>query len=94
VIHSLGYHDWKMLQDSITIVFLDFPIYLQYVEITFNKWRVGRRGRIEECSVAPFCNKRIKTLCSCNSDSSSDVSSVGGGANGKGSNNIAGSSQL
>jgi hypothetical protein len=32
---------------------------------TFRKWCVGRRGRLEECSVAPLCNKRAKTLCGC-----------------------------
>jgi hypothetical protein len=37
--------------------FLDFPIYLQAVD-TFSKWCV-------ECSVAPLCNKRVKTLCGC-----------------------------
>jgi hypothetical protein len=46
-------------------VFLNFPIYLQSVTVhsdTFNKWCVGKRGRVEECSVAPICNKRVKTV--------------------------------
>jgi hypothetical protein len=36
---------------------------LQSVEIhsrTFSKWCVGKRGRIEEFSVAPLRNKRVK----------------------------------
>jgi hypothetical protein len=44
--------------------FLDFPIYLQSVEIhsdTFSKLCVGKRGWVEERSVAPFRNKRVKT---------------------------------
>jgi hypothetical protein len=32
---------------------------------TFSKWCVRKRGRIEECSVAPLCNKGVKTLCGC-----------------------------
>jgi hypothetical protein len=32
---------------------------------TFSKWCVVKRGPVEECSVAPFCNKRVKTLCGC-----------------------------
>jgi hypothetical protein len=50
------------------IFFLDFPIYLQSVTIhsdTFSKWCDGKRGRVEECSVAPLRNKRVKTLCGC-----------------------------
>jgi hypothetical protein len=50
------------------IFFLDFPIYLQSVEIhsnTISKLCVGKRGRVEDCSVAPFCDKRVKTLCGC-----------------------------
>jgi hypothetical protein len=50
------------------IFFLDFPIYMQSVEIhsdTFSKLCVGKRGRVEECSVAPLRNKRVKTLCGC-----------------------------
>jgi hypothetical protein len=45
--------------------FLDFPVYLQSVEIhsdTISKWCVGKRGRVE-CSVSPLRNKRVKTLC-------------------------------
>jgi hypothetical protein len=50
------------------IYFLNFPIYLQSLTIhsdTFSKWCVGKRGRVEECSVAPLRNKRVKTLCGC-----------------------------
>jgi hypothetical protein len=32
---------------------------------TFSKWCVGKRGRVEECSVAPLRNKRLKTWCGC-----------------------------
>jgi hypothetical protein len=32
---------------------------------TFSKWCVGKRGRVEECSVAHLYNKRVKTLCGC-----------------------------
>jgi hypothetical protein len=48
--------------------FLDFPIYLQSVEIhlnTISKWCVEKRGRVEEWSVAPLRDKRVKTLCGC-----------------------------
>jgi hypothetical protein len=48
--------------------FLNFPIYLQSVTLhsdTFSKWCVGKRGRVEECSVAPLRNKRVETLCGC-----------------------------
>jgi hypothetical protein len=31
----------------------------------FSKWCVGKWGRVEECSVAPLRNKRVKTLCGC-----------------------------
>jgi hypothetical protein len=47
---------------------LDFQIYLQSVYIhsnTINKLCVEKRGRVEECSVAPLCDKRVKTLCGC-----------------------------
>jgi hypothetical protein len=65
--------DLAMTGEDITgtkhmICFLDFPIYLQSVEIlsdSFSKWCVGKRGRVEECSVAPHRNKRVKTLCAC-----------------------------
>jgi hypothetical protein len=29
---------------------------------TFSKWCVGKRGRVEEGSVAPLRNKRVKTV--------------------------------
>jgi hypothetical protein len=48
--------------------FLNFPIYLQSVYIhlnTISKLCVEKRGRVEECSVAPLRNKRVKTLCGC-----------------------------
>jgi hypothetical protein len=50
------------------IFFLNFPIYLQFVTIhsdTFSKWCVGKRGQVEERSVASLRNKRAKTLCGC-----------------------------
>jgi hypothetical protein len=46
--------------------FLDFQIYLQSVEIhSANDVLGGRRQQVEQCSVAPLCNKRVKTLCGC-----------------------------
>jgi hypothetical protein len=48
--------------------FKDFPIYLQSVYIhsnTISKLYVEKRGRVEECSVAPLRDKRVKTLCGC-----------------------------
>jgi hypothetical protein len=32
---------------------------------TISKWCVGKRWRVEECSVAPLRDKRVKTLCGC-----------------------------
>jgi hypothetical protein len=46
--------------------FFNFPIYLQSVYIhlnTISKLCVEMRGRVEECSVAPLRDKRVKTLC-------------------------------
>jgi hypothetical protein len=51
-----------------TDFFLDFPIYLQSVyrhSNTISKLCVKKRGRVEECSVAPLRNKGVKTLCGC-----------------------------
>jgi hypothetical protein len=48
--------------------FFYFPIYLQSVYIhsnTISKWCVGMRGRVDECSVAPLRDTRVKTLCGC-----------------------------
>jgi hypothetical protein len=48
--------------------FFNFPIYLQSVYIHLNTIRklcVEKRGRVEECSVAPLRDKRVKTLCGC-----------------------------
>jgi hypothetical protein len=48
--------------------FCNFPIYLRSVTIhsdTFSKRCVGKRGRVEQCSVAPLRNKRAKTVCGC-----------------------------
>jgi hypothetical protein len=45
--------------------FLDFTNLFAICRDTFSKWCVGRRGRVEECSVAPLCNKRVNTLCGC-----------------------------
>jgi hypothetical protein len=42
-----------------------FPNLFAICRDTFSKWCVGKRGRVEECSVAPPCNKRVKTLCGC-----------------------------
>jgi hypothetical protein len=53
---------------SVTIFFLHFPIYLQSVYIysnTISKLCVEKRGLVEECSVAPLRDKRVKTLCGC-----------------------------
>jgi hypothetical protein len=44
------------------IFFLDFPIYLQSVEIQSANGVLGREGGVEECSVAPLRNKRVKTV--------------------------------
>jgi hypothetical protein len=47
---------------------LGFPIYLQSVYIhsnTIRKLCAEKRGWVEECSVAPLCDKRVKTLCGC-----------------------------
>jgi hypothetical protein len=45
--------------------FLNFPIYLQsvYIHNTISKLCVEKRGRVEECSVAPLRDERVKTLC-------------------------------
>jgi hypothetical protein len=50
--------------------FKDIPIYLQSVYIhsntrTISKLYVEKRGRVEECSVVPLRDKRVKTLCGC-----------------------------
>jgi hypothetical protein len=59
----------KAFAPMYTFMFLlDFPIYLQSVYIhsnTISKWCVGKRGRVEECSVAPLRDKSVKTLCGC-----------------------------
>jgi hypothetical protein len=50
------------------ILFLYFPIYLQSVYIhsnTISKLCAEKGGRVEECSVAPLREKRVKTLCGC-----------------------------
>jgi hypothetical protein len=49
-------------------LFLDSPIYLQSVYMysnTIRKLCVEKRGRVEEFSVAPLRDKRVKTLCGC-----------------------------
>jgi hypothetical protein len=48
--------------------FFNFTIYLQSVYIhlnTISKLCVEKRGSVEECSVAPHRDKRVKTLCGC-----------------------------
>jgi hypothetical protein len=43
-------------------------MYLQSVYIhsnTISKLCVEKRGLVEECSVAPLRDKRVKTLCGC-----------------------------
>jgi hypothetical protein len=75
-LYSISRNMWKPQQTCsiapVTTVrkffVLDFPIYLQSVEIhlnTISKWCVGKRGRVEECSVAPLRNKKVKILCAC-----------------------------
>jgi hypothetical protein len=52
----------------VTGIFFYFPIYLQSVYIhlnTISKLCAEKRGRVEECSVAPLRDKRVKTLCGC-----------------------------
>jgi hypothetical protein len=41
-----------------------FAIYIHTLN-TISKLCVEKRGRVEECSVAPLCDKRVKTLCGC-----------------------------
>jgi hypothetical protein len=49
--------------------FLRFPnlfaICIDTFKNTISKWCVGKRGRVEEFSVAPLRDKRVKTLCGC-----------------------------
>jgi hypothetical protein len=47
------------------IFFVRFPNLFAICRDTFSKWCVGKRGRVEERSVAPLPNKRVKTLCGC-----------------------------
>jgi hypothetical protein len=59
---------WKLFKVNNGTFFLDFQIYLQSVYVhsnTISKLCVEKRGRVEECSVAPLCDKRVKTLCGC-----------------------------
>jgi hypothetical protein len=42
--------------------FFRFPNLFAICRDTFSKWCVEKRGRVEECSVAPLRNKRVKTL--------------------------------
>jgi hypothetical protein len=69
---SAGVPVWSVphatLLHNNNIGFFNVPIYLQSAEIhsdTFSKWCAGKRGRVEQCSVAPLRNKRVKTLCGC-----------------------------
>jgi hypothetical protein len=59
---------WNMRVYFSKVFFLYFQIYLQSVYIhsnTISEWCVGKRERVEECSVAPLHDKRVKTLCGC-----------------------------
>jgi hypothetical protein len=55
------------------IFFFRFPnlfaiciyIYIYIYSNTISKLCVEKRGRVEECSVAPLRDKRVKTLCGC-----------------------------
>jgi hypothetical protein len=47
------------------IFFFRFSNLFAICRDTFSKWCVGKRGRVEECSVAPLRNRRVKTLCGC-----------------------------
>jgi hypothetical protein len=55
------------IREATRCFFFNFPIYLQsvYIHNTISKLCVEKRGRIEECSVAPLRDKRVKTLCGC-----------------------------
>jgi hypothetical protein len=46
-------------------IIIRFPNLFASCRDTFSKGYDGRRGRVEECSVAPLCNKKVKTLCGC-----------------------------
>jgi hypothetical protein len=60
-LHARWVSDWDFF-------LLSFPIYLQSVYIhlnTISKLCVEKRERVDECSVAPLRDKRVKTLCGC-----------------------------
>jgi hypothetical protein len=64
LLYSTWYPDHKV--DEYFPSFFYFPIYLQSVYIhlnTISKLCVEKRGRVEECYVAPLRDKRVKTLC-------------------------------
>jgi hypothetical protein len=69
LIHRLPTHDAQVINaEHNYMFFLNFPIYLQSVYIhsnTISILCVEKRGRVEECSVAPLRDKRVKTLCGC-----------------------------
>jgi hypothetical protein len=54
-----------MLVNNIFFFFFRFSNLFAICRDTFSKWCVGKRGRVEECSLAPLRNKRVKTLCGC-----------------------------
>jgi hypothetical protein len=45
--------------------FFSFPNLFAICRDAFSKWCVGKRGWVEECSVAPLRNKKVKNLCGC-----------------------------
>jgi hypothetical protein len=58
----------NQLRASFNFFFKDFPIFLQSVYIhsnTISKLCVEKRGRVEECSVTPLRDKRVKNFCGC-----------------------------
>jgi hypothetical protein len=66
---TIVYHLSSCILLCASIFFLDFPIYLQSVYIhsnTISKLCVEKWGRVEECSVTPLRDKRVKTLCASN----------------------------
>jgi hypothetical protein len=57
---SLSFHVWFTLLLWRFCFFCIFPNLFAICNDTFSKWWVGRRGRVEQCSVAPLRNKGWK----------------------------------